>query len=70
DFASTLCPQSVDLDSYVQWMQIQQSVTKRKIPWYERVSHGRRYRAFDSAYNAAAFGLQPPDLSRGVFSHD
>ncbi|WP_157377299.1 cupin-like domain-containing protein [Burkholderia ubonensis] len=70
DFASTLCPQSVDVDTYVQWMQIQQSVTKRKIPWYERVSHGRRYRAFDSAYNAAAFGLQPPDLSRGVFNHD
>lgn len=70
DFASTLCPQSIDVDTYVQWMQIQQSVTKHKIPWYEKVSHGRRYRAFDSAYNAAAYGLQPPDLSRGVFNHD
>ncbi|MCW7538514.1 cupin-like domain-containing protein [Aquabacterium sp. A7-Y] len=69
DLATTLCPQSVDMDTYIQWMMIQQNITKKQIPWYEKVSHGRRYQAFDSAYNAAAWGLQPPDLSKGVFHH-
>lgn len=69
DFATTLCPQSIDMDTYIKWMMIQQNLTKQKIPWYEKVSHGRRYQAFDSSYNAAAWGLQPPDLSKGVFHH-
>lgn len=68
DLATSLCPQSVDVDIYVQWMMIRQNVTKKQIAWYEKVSHGRRYQSFDSAFNAEAWGLNPPDLRKGIFS--
>lgn len=70
DLATSICPQSIDVDTYIQWMVIQQNLTRQAIPWYEQVSHGRRYQAFDSAYNARAWGLRPPDLSQGIFHHD
>lgn len=69
DLATQVCPQSMDVDTFIQWMLIQQTITRTQIPWYEKVSHGRRYQAFDSAYNSAAWGLSPPDLSGGVFHH-
>jgi Cupin-like domain len=69
DLATSVCAQSIDLDMFIQWVIIQQNVTKKQIPWYEQVSHGRRYQAFDSAHNARAWGLSPPDLAKGVFHH-
>jgi hypothetical protein len=69
DLATQLSPQSVDLDTYIKWLMIQQTITRTQSAWYEKVSHGRRYPAFDSTYNAAAWGLTPPDLSGGVFHH-
>jgi hypothetical protein len=70
DCATAICPQSIDVDVFVRWLLIQDSVHKTKSAWYEQISHGRRYAAFDSAYNAKAWGVAPPDLQRGVLRHD
>jgi hypothetical protein len=69
DLATSICPQSIDVDLFVRWMLIQDTVSKTKSAWYEQVSHGRRYAAFDSEHNAKAWGIEPPDLRDGVLTH-
>jgi hypothetical protein len=69
DLATALCPQSIDVDVAIRWMLIQDTINKTKSAWYEQISHGRRYAAFDSAYNAKAWGVEPPDLRNGVLIH-
>jgi hypothetical protein len=70
DLATTLCPQSIDIDTFIRWIVIGDTINKTKSPWYEQVSHGRRYSAFDSGYNAKAWGVEPPDLRSGLLKHE
>jgi Cupin-like domain len=69
DLATSLCPQSLDLDMFLQWVTVKQNVTKQQIAWYEQVSHGRKYPASDLAFNAMAWGLSPPNVTKGIFHH-